>query len=111
MKKITLTIAAFILIAVSNQTMAQKQVVKKEIKKEVSIEEKNGVKILTIATTDENGVTKKEVFKGAEADKKIAELKKEESGTTKTVVISDDGTKHMKVEKKVVKTKEVEKKD
>ena len=110
MKKITLCIAAFILIAVSNQTFAQKKV-KKEIKKEVNLEENNGVKTLTIKTT-ENGVTKKEVFKGAEADKKIAELKKEKSGTTKTVVIGEDGQKRMKVEQKIIikEEKEVEKK-
>ncbi len=104
MKKITLSIAAFALIVVSNQVSAQTEV-KKEIKKEVNIEEVNGEKVLTIKTT-ENGKMTKEVYMGADADAKIEELHKHKSGTTKTMVIGEDGKKHLKVEKKVIITEE-----
>lgn len=51
----------------------EKQTVTKEVRKEVNVEEENGVKTLTIRTM-ENGTEKVEVYKGAEADKKLAEL-------------------------------------
>ena len=107
MKKITLCIAAFALMAITTQVNAQTET-KKEIRKEVNVEEVNGEKVLTISTT-ENGNTKKEIFKGAEADKKMAELKQHKSGTTKTMVIGEDGKKHLKVEKKVVITHDEDK--
>ncbi len=100
MKKLILSIAAFALIAVSNQTIAQTEE-KREIRKEVKMEDDNGVKTLTISTT-ENGKTKTEIFKGADADKKMAELNKAKSGSTKTMVVGEDGKKHMKIEKRIV---------
>ncbi|MFK7787164.1 MAG: hypothetical protein AB8B56_18730 [Crocinitomicaceae bacterium] len=51
----------------------QVKAVKKEIRKEVQMEDKDGVKTLTI-TTDDGGEITKEVFTGAEAEAKLAEL-------------------------------------
>ena len=47
--------------------------VKKEIRKEVRMEEENGVTTLTIST-DDNGVKTEEVYVGAEAEAKLAEM-------------------------------------
>lgn len=109
MKNITLCLTVFILIAVSSQVNAQKAT-QKEIKKEVKVEDENGVKTLTIETT-EDGKTTSEVYTGDEADRKIAELKTQKTGTTKTMVIGDDGKQHLKVEKKIVITEEIEVED
>jgi len=107
MKKITITIAALALFALANQTQAQ-TAVKKEISKTVNVEEESGIKVITINTT-ENGKTKTEVLKGADADAKIAELEKEQSGTTKSMVVGPDGQKHLKVEQKVIKREKIDK--
>ena len=109
MKNITLCLTVFILIAVSSQVNAQKTV-KKEIKKEVKVEDKNGIKTLTIETT-EDGKTTSEVYTGDEADKKIEELKNQKTGTTKTMVIGDDGKQHLKVEKRIVIAEEIKVED
>lgn len=106
MKNITLSMLVFVLIAVTSQVNAQ-TATKKEIKKEVKVAEDNGVKTLTISTTI-NGETSIEVYQGAEADAKIAALKKHKSGTTKTMIIGEDGKQHLKVEKKIVITEELE---
>jgi autotransporter adhesin len=106
MKKITLSIAILALIAISNETFAQAQK-SKSVSKEVSIEEENGVKTLTITNTID-GNTTTEVYTGDEAETKIAEFAKEKSGTTKTVIIGEDGKQHMSVETKVVIKEEVE---
>lgn len=98
MKKLTVIVAAFLIAACANETKAQTS---KEVRKEVNLEDNNGMKVLTITTT-ENGNTTTEVYKGAEADAKIQEFSEEKSGTTKTIVIGDDGKQHMKVETKVV---------
>lgn len=69
--------AAFIVCILSGTSFAQgEREVKKEmrsIKKEVRMEEENGVQTLTI-TTDENGVKTEEVFTGEEAELKMAEM-------------------------------------
>jgi ribonucleotide reductase alpha subunit len=101
MKKLTVCIAAFALIALANQATAQNHVAK-EVSKTVNVEEENGVKTLTINTV-EDGNSKTEVYTGAEADAKLAELEKEESGTTKIMEIDPDGEKRLKVEQKVIK--------
>lgn len=49
------------------------QEVKKEVRKEVKVQEVNGEKVLTIQST-ENGKTTEEIYRGAEAEKKMAEL-------------------------------------
>jgi biopolymer transport protein ExbD len=100
MKKITLTVALFVLFSMLNTITAQEKV-KKEVKKEVNVEKVNGEKVLTIKTT-EDGKTTTQVYKGEEANKKMEELSKHKSGTTKTMVVGEDGKKHMKVEKKVI---------
>lgn len=96
MKKLSLL--AIALVATFSISMAQ---TKQEVRKEVNLEDENGVKVLTITTT-QNGNTTTEVYKGAEADEKIKEFAEEKSGTTKTIVVGDDGKQHMKVETKVV---------
>lgn len=96
MKKLSLL--AITLVATFSISMAQ---TKQEVRKEVNLEDENGVKVLTITTT-QNGNTTTEVYKGAEADEKIKEFAEEKSGTTKTIVVGDDGKQHMKVETKVV---------
>jgi hypothetical protein len=104
MKNPILIIAAFALIVLSNHSMAQ-ATEKKEIRKEVKMEDKAGIKTLTIKTT-ENGNTVSEIYKGADAEKKMAELEKTESGSTKTMVMGKDGNKHMKIEKRTIIKKE-----
>lgn len=104
MKNITLSMIVFALIAISSQANAQTE---KEIRKEIKVEDNNGIKTLTISTT-EDGKTNTEVFEGAEADKKIAEFKTYKTGTTKTMIIGDDGQQHLKVEKQIVITEEIE---
>ena len=47
--------------------------IKKEIRKEVRMEDNDGVKVLTIVT-DDNGMITEEVFEGEAADAKLAEL-------------------------------------
>ena len=106
MKKATTLISAIALLAIfSGTASAQSSATKMKVTKEVNVEEKNGEKVLTIATT-ENGKTTNEVYKGAEADAKLKELDAEKSGTTKTIVTEAKGKKAMKVEKKIIKKEE-----
>ena len=63
---------------------------------------------MTIVTT-ENGKTKTETYKGAEAEAKLKEMEAKETGTKRTVKVHPDGKREMRVEKRVIKTKEVEK--
>lgn len=106
MKKATTIISAIALLAICSGTAtAQSSATKMKVTKEVNVEDKNGEKVLTIATT-ENGKTTKEVYKGAEADAKLKELNAEESGTTKTIVTEANGKKAIKVEKKIIKKEE-----
>ncbi|MCB0401792.1 MAG: hypothetical protein KDD41_06895, partial [Flavobacteriales bacterium] len=79
----------------------------KQVKKEVQLEDENGVKTLTIKTTSDGNVTT-EVYTGAEADAKIAEFEQVKSGTTKTMFIGDDGKQHLKVETKIVTREEID---
>lgn len=100
MKKIILSLAAMTLVMLSNQAQAQTEK-KKEIQKEVKMVEDDGVKTLTIKTT-ENGKTTTEIYKGEDAEKKMNELHKVKNGSTKSMVIGKDGKKRMKVEKRIV---------
>ncbi len=106
MKKILLAVGVFSLLLVAGNASAQTQE-KKEIRKEVNLEENNGEKVLTIKTTSGGNETV-EVYKGAEADAKIKEFENEKSGTTKTMVVGADGKQHLKVEKKVVIREEID---
>lgn len=107
MKKTILFISAFTLLLISGNTFAQEERTlsnsqeMKSIQKEVNVEEKNGVKTLTITTTT-NGVVEKEVYTGAEADTKMAELKNEMevSGDEKEIEMKVevvDGVTYMKI--------------
>lgn len=70
MKLLYKSIAIAVIGLFSLQTNAQ---VKKEVRKEVKLEESKGEKVLTI-TTDENGNVTEEIYKGEAADKKMAEM-------------------------------------
>lgn len=107
MKKVVLIITVLSLILISNEIPAQ-SATSREVKKEVNLEDVNGEKVLTIKTTEGTN-TKTEVYKGAEADAKLAELEKEKSGTTKTMVMGNDGKKHLKVEKRVIVKEDIKK--
>jgi hypothetical protein len=92
MKKLALFLFATILgtsvMAQEKKVVKEKEVVKKEVKsetadkkeirKEVKMIEENGEKVLTISTT-QNGVTTEEIYKGEAAEKKMAEIEKEEA--------------------------------
>jgi hypothetical protein len=84
----------------SAQVKSEKQVVKNEIKKEVSIEEENGVKTLTIRTSS-NGTESVEVYKGQEAEQKIAEMDAEMNGKVEEKVYVEEinGVKSVKIER------------
>lgn len=77
MKTKSILTAALSICLISGSAFGQEReevkTVKKEIKKEFRVEEENGVKTLTIST-DEDGVVTEEVYTGAAADKKMAEM-------------------------------------
>jgi hypothetical protein len=73
MKRSFLLLIAFTIIFIGQSHAQEKQVVKKEIRKEVKLEEEKGVKTLTIRTS-ENGTESVEVYKGEEAEKKLTEF-------------------------------------
>ena len=104
MKRIVVVLSLFAVGFVFNTASAQSEV-KKEIKKEINVTEKDGEKVLTIKTT-ENGKTKTETFVGEKAEAKLKEMKAKESGTKKTVKVHPDGRKEIRVEKHVIKEKE-----
>lgn len=66
-----LTLGAAGISSLNAQT--EKEKVTKELKKEVTVEEVNGEKVLTIKTT-EDGKTTEEIYKGAEAEVKLREM-------------------------------------
>ncbi|MDX2359413.1 MAG: hypothetical protein QNK23_01310 [Crocinitomicaceae bacterium] len=68
MKKAILLTGAMAICALTSSIFAQNV----ELKKEVRMEEENGVKTLTILTT-ENGNVTEEVYTGQEAETKLAE--------------------------------------
>lgn len=82
----------------------------KEIRKEVKMEEVNGEKVMTIIT-EEDGKKTEEVYKGAEADKKLAEMEnstltKEQTEEVKVETIK--GEKVVTVTKKTTESETVE---
>lgn len=109
MKKLIVTTLIFASVLIFSNNISAQTATSKEVKKEISVEETNGEKVVTIKTT-ENGKTTTEVFKGEEADAKLAEMKTEKSGTKKTIKMDGNGNKALLVEKKIVKLKG-EKKD
>lgn len=90
-------------ITLSASAQEEGRIVKKEMKsvrKEVRMEENNGVKTLTIST-DENGKKTEEVYTGEEADKKLAELQasqgKEEEIRKEVKMEEVDGKKKLTI--------------
>lgn len=73
MKRALIVMAFFAAGIFGNSLFAQTKTEEQEIRKEVEMREKNGVKVLTIKTTA-NGIETEEVYKGEEAEKKLAEL-------------------------------------
>ncbi len=57
----------------NNPTKTEGKEILQEIKREVRVEEKNGLKTMTLITTS-NGEVTEEVFTGEEAEKKLAEM-------------------------------------
>lgn len=88
MKKI-LTLAAMMSFALSTSiAFGQAQ---EELRKEVRLEDENGVKTLYITTTS-NGTTVEEVYTGEQAEAKLAELmegRKGDEGVTKEVEVTE----------------------
>lgn len=94
MKKIILTsLTVLALVAFSNVSYAQT----KKVKQEVTLEEMNGVNILTVTTT-ENGKSNTKTYEGAAAKTKLAELEKQNGAATRTEYIDDDGSMKYKIE-------------
>lgn len=73
MKRTLIGITFFAAAILGNSLFAQTKTEVQEIRKEVEMREENGVKVLTIKTTA-NGLETEEVYKGEEAEKKLAEL-------------------------------------
>ena len=86
----------------AQEEVQKEKIIKKEIKKEVQVESKNGETTLTI-TTEENGVVKKKVYRGEEAELKLTEMNgetggKEEMKETKEIKIEEvDGEKKLTI--------------
>jgi len=92
MRKLTI-VACALIASVSTYAQTEKKekkvdkVERKEVRKEVKLEEENGVKTLTI-TTKTGGVVTNEVYTGADADKKLKEM--EEAGNLENKEVSED---------------------
>ncbi len=82
------------------QVKSEKQVVKNEVKKEVAIEEVDGVKTIMIHTST-NGVETMEVYKGDEAEEKIAAMNIESGAIVeeRVHVEENDGVKTVRIER------------
>jgi hypothetical protein len=78
MKKI-IALTGFALIASTPLFAQPAQKEKKEVIKNVEVQEVNGEKVMTITTT-ENGVQTQEVVKGAEAEQRMQEFPLKEEG-------------------------------
>lgn len=94
MKKILIVMIAIAGGLFSSNSFAQEEVVK--LKKEVRMEEENGIKTLTITTTDGEVVTE-EKYSGEAADAKLAELSgtsaQREETTKEVEIIEENGVK------------------
>ena len=92
MKKILILSLTLIASAFSSDSFAQEQEVAKQLKKEVRVEEENGVNTVTITTTNGETVTE-EKYSGEEAEATLAELSGESAQreeTTKEVEIIEE---------------------
>lgn len=86
---ITLSTAAF-----SQVETAEKKEVK--IEREVKVTEEAGVKKVEVTTLQANGEARYEVFTGAAAEKKLAEIKKEETKSNAKITRTSSKKKVMK---------------
>ncbi len=98
MKKITFLIATIALFTATNELSAQ-TAEKNNNKTEITLEDDNGVKVLTIVTTDDKNNLKTEQYKGKDAEAKLAEIEKA-GATTKTEFVDADGVLRVKIEQK-----------
>ena len=98
MKKITILIATVALFATTNELFAQTEE-KNNTKTEITLEDDNGVKVLTIVTTDEKNNSKMEQYKGKDAEAKLAEIEKV-GAITKTEFVDADGVMRVRIEQK-----------
>lgn len=104
MKKIGLIIGAILLTtSVFSQVETEK---KNEVKveREVKVTEENGIKTVEVTTIEPNGEVRYESFTGAAADKKLAEIRKEEAQAGAKVQRTEERKKVMKTEKSVEST-------
>lgn len=103
------TTLAILMFSIFFHTNAQAQTEKQqEIRKEIKVTQENGVTTLIILTT-ENGKTRTETYKGADADALLEEMEKgmpKESGTKSSVKVYPDGRKEIRVEQHVIEKKE-----
>lgn len=108
MKRIIL-FAAIFTAAFSAGAQTEKTEAKKQVTKDIKIEENNGVKTMTI-TTVSDGKTTQEIYSGADVDLKLAEMEKSmklspattsENTTENVEVIVEDGVKTVKIKKNV----------
>lgn len=88
MKKTGLILGSLLAVVVFTNCQAQTpKTTKKEISKEISVEEENGVKKLTIKST-EDGKTTVETYTGKEAEAKLKELE-DPASEANTVAVVD----------------------
>lgn len=99
------TVALMSTTGYAQEKVKTEKVEKKEIRKEVKVEEENGEKTLTIVT-EENGKKTEEVYKGEKAEEKLAELmeahggmEEEKKETIEVKVEEIDGKKKVTIEK------------
>lgn len=98
MKKITLLIATVALFAATSELSAQTEQ-KNDVKTEMILDDNNGVKVLTIITTDDKNNISTEQYKGKDAETKLAEIEKA-GAITKTEFVDTDGTARVRIEQK-----------
>ncbi|MEY3238433.1 MAG: hypothetical protein RI883_2534 [Bacteroidota bacterium] len=75
----------------------QKENVIEQVKEEITVEDKNGVRTLTINKT-ENGEVKTQIFVGADADKKLKEMNitPPKTGQPKMIIDVEEVNKEVK---------------
>lgn len=104
-----LIVACAMVASLSVNAQTEQKSEKKEIKKDIKIEENNGVKTMTI-TTVSDGKTTQEIYTGADVDLKLAEMEKDmklsseptvENTSQNVEVIIEDGVKTVKIKKNV----------
>lgn len=99
MKKILIVTIALVTSIFSSNSFAQEEVAK-ELKKEVRVEEENGIKTITITTTNGEIITE-EIYSGEEAEVKLAELTaanpQREEATREVEIIEENGVRSVTI--------------